>query len=82
MIGAIPRMDEMMLAMRHLGLVPYREGAGRGDFDERIRTITDIIGKYVDLERLLALAEEIPSPRRDSLLDHGRRGCVHRSRVR
>ena len=69
-IGAIPRMDEMMLAMRHLGLVPYREGAGRGDFDERIRTITDIIGKYVDLERLLALAEEIPSPRRDSLLDH------------
>ncbi len=29
-IGAIPRMEEMQLAMRHLGLVPYREGAGRG----------------------------------------------------
>ncbi|MFZ1898835.1 Ni-sirohydrochlorin a,c-diamide synthase [Methanoregula sp.] len=69
-IGAIPRMDEMQLAMRHLGLVPYREGAGRGDFDKRIRTITDIIGKYVDLDRLLALAEEIPSSRKDSLLDH------------
>jgi Cobyrinic acid a,c-diamide synthase len=26
-IGAIPRMEEMQLAMRHLGLVPYREGA-------------------------------------------------------
>ena len=25
-IGAIPRMEEMQLAMRHLGLVPYREG--------------------------------------------------------
>ena len=36
-IGAIPRMEEMQLTMRHLGLVPYREGAGRGDFDERIR---------------------------------------------
>ena len=60
-IGAIPRMEEMQLAMRHLGLVPYREGAGRGDFDDRIRTITDIIGKYVDLDRLLALAKDIPS---------------------
>ena len=31
-IGAIPRMEEMQLAMRHLGLVPYREGAGPGGF--------------------------------------------------
>jgi len=60
-IGAIPRMEEMQLAMRHLGLVPYREGAGRGDFDNRIRTITDVIGKYVDLDRLLSLAKDIPS---------------------
>jgi len=29
-IGAIPRMEEMQLAMRHLGLVPYREGSGQG----------------------------------------------------
>ncbi len=49
-IGAIPRMDEMQLAMRHLGLVPYREGAGRGDFDARIATITNMIEHYVDLE--------------------------------
>jgi len=25
-IGAVPRMPEMELTMRHLGLVPYREG--------------------------------------------------------
>ncbi len=68
-IGAIPRMDEMQLAMRHLGLVPYREGAGRGDFDERIRTITDIIGRYMDLDRLLALAKGIPSCQKASLLN-------------
>ena len=66
-IGAIPRMEEMQLAMRHLGLVPYREGAGRGDFDERIRTITDIIGKYVDLDRLLSLAKEVPVPEKSTL---------------
>ena len=57
-IGAIPRMDEMHLAMRHLGLVPYREGSGRGDFDTRIATITEMIGQYVDLDRLLALMTE------------------------
>jgi Ni-sirohydrochlorin a,c-diamide synthase len=60
-IGAIPRMEEMHLAMRHLGLVPYREGTGRGDFDARIGTITDLIGKYVDLDRFLALTKEVPA---------------------
>ena len=58
-IGAIPRMEEMQLAMRHLGLVPYREGSGRGDFDTRIATITDMIGKYVDLELFQKLMKEI-----------------------
>jgi len=61
-IGAIPRMEEMQLAMRHLGLVPYREGSGRGDFDKRIATITEMIGKYVDLDRFLALAKDSPAP--------------------
>ena len=68
-IGAIPRIEEMQLAMRHLGLVPYREGAGRGDFDERIKTITDIIGNCVDLDRLLALAKDISSSQKSSPLD-------------
>jgi cobyrinic acid a,c-diamide synthase len=61
-IGAIPRMEEMHLAMRHLGLVPYREGSGRGDFDARIETITKLIGNYVDLDRFTSLAKEIPAP--------------------
>lgn len=60
-IGAIPRMEEMHLAMRHLGLVPYREGSGRGDFDARIGTITELIAQYVDLDRFLALTKEIPA---------------------
>jgi cobyrinic acid a,c-diamide synthase len=54
-IGAIPRMEEMQLAMRHLGLVPYREGSGRGDFDARITAVTELIGQYVDVDRLRAL---------------------------
>jgi len=61
-IGAIPRMEEMHLAMRHLGLVPYREGTGRGDFDARIGVITELIGKYVDLDRFFTLMKDIPDP--------------------
>lgn len=66
-IGAIPRMEEMQLAMRHLGLVPYREGSGRGDFDARIAVVTEMIGKYVDLDALSSLMKDAPpaSPRKN-----------------
>jgi cobyrinic acid a,c-diamide synthase len=69
-IGAIPRMEEMQLAMRHLGLVPYREGSGRGDFDTRITTITDMIGQYVNLERFQKLMREtVQYPQAKTLFD-------------
>jgi cobyrinic acid a,c-diamide synthase len=69
-IGAIPHMEEMQLAMRHLGLVPYREGSGRGDFDTRIATITDMIGQYVDLEQFQKLMREIVQyPQEKTLFD-------------
>ena len=61
-IGAIPRMEEMHLTMRHLGLVPYREGSAHGDFDTRIAAITDTIGNYVDLDRLQSLMKDITPP--------------------
>lgn len=65
-IGAIPRMEEMHLAMRHLGLVPYREGTGRGDFDARIAAITEMIGQYVDLDRFVSLMKDCDMPRNTS----------------
>lgn len=69
-IGAIPRMDEMQLAMRHLGLVPYREGSGRGDFDSRIAAITGIIGRHVDMGHLLELMKtSTPSDSTSFLFD-------------
>lgn len=54
-IGAIPRMKEMELAMRHLGLVPFREGGRRREFRQKIEQITEIIGQYVDIDRLKPL---------------------------
>jgi cobyrinic acid a,c-diamide synthase len=68
-IGAIPRMEEMQLAMRHLGLVPYREGSRSREFEDRIRTITDLIGKYVDLEMFCRIMKEAPVPASPSLFD-------------
>ncbi|HII99810.1 MAG TPA: hydrogenobyrinic acid a,c-diamide synthase (glutamine-hydrolyzing), partial [Methanoregula sp.] len=69
-IGAIPRMEEMQLAMRHLGLVPYREGSGRGDFDARIGVITEMIEKYVDLDAFTALMSDTAlSPHQKNLFE-------------
>lgn len=57
-VGAVPNMPEMELAMRHLGLVPYREGSEDSAFSERISMIARIIEEYIDIDALLALAEE------------------------
>jgi cobyrinic acid a,c-diamide synthase len=59
-IGAIPRTDEMRLTMRHLGLIPFREGSGGKDFDDRIEAITTVIDKYVDLDAFCALMKDAP----------------------
>lgn len=58
-LGAVPRQPEMELAMRHLGLVPYREGAGNEEFHERIASITRVIGEYVDMDRIRSLARDV-----------------------
>ncbi len=58
-LGAVPRQPEMELAMRHLGLVPYREGSENAEFHERIEVITDVIGEYVDIDAVRALAEDV-----------------------
>ncbi|MCC7555996.1 MAG: Ni-sirohydrochlorin a,c-diamide synthase [Methanoculleus marisnigri] len=57
-VGVIPRTEEMELAMRHLGLVPYREGQEHGEFLTRIETVKRMIADHVDADALLALARE------------------------
>jgi cobyrinic acid a,c-diamide synthase len=55
-IGAIPRMPEMELSMRHLGLVPYLEGRTDPRFAQKIGNVTGMIGDHVDLETLLSIS--------------------------
>ena len=62
-LGAVPRRPEMELAMRHLGLVPYREGSDAAEFHDRISFITEVIGEYVDIDRVREVAREMqPEP--------------------
>lgn len=59
-IGAIPRTDEMKLAMRHLGLVPYLEGRESSEFLKRVEKVKNIIGRHIDFEALLDAATDTP----------------------
>ncbi len=61
-IGAIPRDESMGLAMRHLGLIPYLEGKGNADFLKRVGKVAEIVEKNVDMDALLSIAGELPSP--------------------
>ncbi|AFC98840.1 cobyrinic acid a,c-diamide synthase [Methanocella conradii HZ254] len=60
-LGAIPRNKGMSLTMRHLGLIPAREGASRvGDFEARISKIKAIIKEHVNIDRLVEIAKAAP----------------------
>lgn len=58
-LGAVPRSEEMELSMRHLGLVPFREGVGDGEFAKRIEKITEHVGAHVNLEAIKAAARDV-----------------------
>lgn len=64
-LGAIPRSPEMELSMRHLGLVPYREGREQEEFMARIEAVKRVVAGNVDLEALLSIAREIEPPAED-----------------
>lgn len=59
-IGAIPRMEEMELTMRHLGLVPFIEGQGSSEFEKRIEKVTGLIEEHVSVDALTGIASDIP----------------------
>lgn len=59
-IGAIPRMEEMELTMRHLGLVPFIERQGCSEFKRRIERVTGMIREHVSLDALVRIASDIP----------------------
>lgn len=61
-IGSIPRLPEMELTMRHLGLVPYIEGKDDKTFRDRIDSVKTMIGEHVDFGRLSSVAATLDPP--------------------
>ena len=58
-IGAIPRVDNLDLTMRHLGLVPFEEGLKDQPFLDRVSSIVEMICSHLDLDALLSLSREM-----------------------
>ena len=56
-IGAVPRVKELDITERHLGLVPSNEAT---DTDETIANITRVISEHVDLDLLIQQAATAP----------------------
>lgn len=52
-IGAVPRLQEMNITERHLGLIPSNEAT---DTNDVINKIAQIVAKHVDLEHLINIA--------------------------
>ncbi len=61
-LGAIPRLDRPPLKMRHLGLVPFREGNPDQEFVTQLSTMIRSVGDHIDIDALLSLAdtEDLP----------------------
>ena len=54
-LGAIPRMDDLTVPSRHLGLVTATEHGQRAD--AAVRVMTDLVARHVDLSLVMALAD-------------------------
>ncbi|MEM2123826.1 MAG: cobyrinate a,c-diamide synthase, partial [Methanolinea sp.] len=65
-LGTVPRLPELSLGMRHLGLVPFRECGDTREFRERIGRITEEIGRSVDLAAVVSAARDITPPPADT----------------
>ncbi|HVN65787.1 MAG TPA: Ni-sirohydrochlorin a,c-diamide synthase [Methanomicrobiales archaeon] len=62
-LGAIPHDPRVELTMRHLGLVPYREGSGHEGFTDRLAAVRELVSEHVDVDGVLACAADMDPAR-------------------
>ena len=55
-VGAVPRLNELNITERHLGLIPSNEAT---DTDKVISDISHVIEKHVDLDLLLKISSTV-----------------------
>ena len=64
-VGSIPRDPDLLIAERHLGLIPSLESSEAESLVERI---ANKLESYLDLERILSIARSSKAPQTPSLL--------------
>lgn len=52
-VGAIPKLREGLLSERHMGLTPFQE---HGDVHAAIGAVAEIVSRYVDMGRIVEIA--------------------------
>ena len=57
-LGCVPRLPEVVVPSRHLGLVPVAER--RPEAGAAVQALADLVAGHVDLDALLALAQTAP----------------------
>jgi cobyrinic acid a,c-diamide synthase len=57
-LGAIPRLKEVELPERHMGLVPWQE---HPDLEASIKRAAAIVNEYVDIDAILRIARDVPA---------------------
>jgi cobyrinic acid a,c-diamide synthase len=58
-LGAVPRLDELGIEERHLGLMPSNEADAA---EQTVQRIAGIVAEHVDVARLAELAGAVPAP--------------------
>jgi cobyrinic acid a,c-diamide synthase len=58
-LGAVPRLDELGIEERHLGLMPSNEADAA---EQTVQRIAGIVAEHVDLPRLADIAAAVPTP--------------------
>ncbi|MDO5844587.1 MAG: Ni-sirohydrochlorin a,c-diamide synthase [Methanocorpusculum sp.] len=66
-LGAVPRSENIELASRHLGLVPFLERSQNGEFAERISKISEFVSEHVDLNAVKSIAKNIDAVKSEPL---------------
>lgn len=78
-LGAVPRVAEIAIAERHLGLIPSNEAAA---VEATIARIRAVVADHVDVAGLLAVAQSAPDPDWTVLTDLAGQGTDAGPRVR
>jgi cobyrinic acid a,c-diamide synthase len=58
-LGSVPRDSNLLVAERHLGLIPSQES---GEAESLVERIGNKLASHLDLDRILAMAQELSPP--------------------